>query len=620
MYKLFLVLAFWGITRQHLLLAQPERWQQRADYTMTIDMDVVKNQYRGTQRISYTNNSPDTLDKIFYHLYFNAFQPGSMMDVRSRNIADADGRVAARISKLTPEEQGWIKVNTLKSGGKNLKYVLSETILEVTLNEPVLPGAKAVFEMEWDAQVPLQIRRSGRDNREGVRFSMTQWYPKLCEYDQQGWHSNPYIAREFYGIWGGFDVTILIDKSYLVAAGGYLQNPQEVGYGYEAPGQTVSRPAGEKLRWHFKTPDVHDFAWAADPDFTHSKINAADGTVMHFVWQKGQKYEETWQKLPAIMDRARTMMNERFGKYPHKEYYYIQGGDGGMEYPLATLITGNRSIGSLVGVAVHEQMHSWYQMVLGSNESLYAWMDEGFTSYASTVIENELAREGLLPGQSYEENPHLGTYGAYVQLATSGQEEPLTTHADHFNTNYAYSVAAYVKGAVYLTQMEYIVGKQAFDKGLLRYFDTWKFKHPNANDVTRVFEKQSGLELDWYREDWVNTTNTIDYGIDTVMAEGRKSTRVLIGRKGRMAMPLDIVVTYDNGDTELFYAPLESMRGEKPAENKIKRTVLPDHRWVDPVYEFEIPARAKNIAKIEIDPSRRMADIDRDNNVWEPGK
>ena len=594
---------------------QPERWQQRVVYDMNIDMDVAKNRYHGTQRLVYTNNSPDTLDKVFYHLYFNAFRPGSMMDVRSRTIPDPDGRVADRIFKLKPEEEGWIKVNSLKHNGKAVRYVVSETILEVTLNEPILPGSSTSFEMDWDAQVPVQIRRSGRDSREGVRYSMAQWYPKLCEYDYQGWHSDPYVGREFYGVWGDYDVTIAIDKNYLVAAGAYLQNPQEIGYGYEAPGQTVNRPAGDKLVWHFKSPNVHDFVWAADPDFTHAKIDADDGTVMHFVWQKGKGYDEAWEKLPAIMNRARTIMNTHFGKYPYREYYFIQGGDGGMEYPLATLITGNRGLNSLVGVAVHEQLHSWYQMVLGSNESLYAWMDEGFTSYAEDVVTNELARAGLLPGRTAVDNPFSGAYAGYAQLATSGSEEALTTHADHFNTNYAYGMAAYVKGAIFLSQLEYIIGKQSFAKGLLRYFDTWKFKHPNANDVTRVFEKQSDLELDWYKEDWVITTNTIDYAVDTVYADGR-STKVVIGRRGRMAMPLDIMVTYDNGDRELFYAPLESMRGEKPAEDATKRTVLPDHRWVDPTYEFVIPEKRKNVARIEIDPTQRMADIQWENNVW----
>jgi len=598
------------------LSAQPERWQQRINYEMNIDMDAARHQYRGDMRMTYMNNSPDTLNKVFYHLYFNAFQPNSMMDVRSRTIEDADGRVADRISKLKPDEQGYIKVNTLRHNGKAVKFLTNETILEVTLNEPILPGSSTVFQMEWDAQVPLQIRRSGRDNREGVEFSMAQWYPKLCEYDYQGWHANPYIAREFYGVWGDFDVKISMDKNYVIAAGGYLQNPQEVGYGYEDPAQPLRRPKGDKLLWHFKTPNVHDFCWAADPDYTHTFIKAQDGSIMRFFWQKGKEYDEQWQKLPAIMDRARTHMNTFFGKYPYQEYSFIQGGDGGMEYPLATLITGNRSLNSLVGVAVHEQLHSWYQMVLGTNESLYAWMDEGFTSYAEALVENELAREGLMPGRKASPNPHAGTYANYIRLATGGREEPLTTHADHYNSNYAYSVGAYVKGEVFLNQLEYIIGKEALAKGLLQYFETWKFKHPNSNDVIRVFEKQSGLELDWYKEDFVFTTRTIDYAIDSVAEQSDKDTRVEIKRIGLMAMPLDIVVTYSDGDQEVFYAPLESMRGEKPTENKMKRTLLPDHRWVDPTYTFVIPERLKKIAKIEIDPTERMADVDRENNVW----
>jgi len=597
-------------------IAQPDRWQQRVNYAMEIDMDAAKNQYIGKQRLMYTNNSPDTLYQAFWHLYFNAFQPGSMMDVRSRNLPDADSRVADRISNLKPDEIGYIKVGTLLHNGKPVRFETNETLLEVTLNEPILPGAVATFEMRWEAQVPLQVRRSGRDNREGVRLSMAQWYPKMCEYDYQGWHTNAYVAREFYGIWGDFEVKISIDRNYVVAAGSYLQNPQQIGYGYETAGQTVARPEGNKLIWHFKTPNVHDFVWVADPDFTQTVLTAKDGSVMRFFWQKDKGYDEQWQKLPAIMDRARTLMNENFGVYPYKEYAFIQGGDGGMEYPLATLITGNRSLSSLVGVAVHEQLHSWYQMVLGSNESLYGWMDEGFTSYAEDIVINELAREGFLPGKKADPNPMAGNYQSYTDLATSGKEEPLSTHADHFATNYAYGVGSYVKGAVFMNQLEYVIGQENLKKGLLRYFNTWKFKHPNVNDCVRVFEKQSGLELDWYKEDWVNTINTIDYAVNMVEAEGRKTTKVVIERKGRMAMPLDIVVTYSNGDQEIFYAPLESMRGAKPAENRTERTILPDHRWVDPTYEFEIPEKMKKVAKVEIDPSGRMADIDRENNVW----
>lgn len=596
------------------LFAQADRWQQHANYVMDIDMDADKHQYKGSMQLTYTNNSPDVLNKVFYHLYFNAFQPGSMMDVRSRNLPDPDSRVGDRISKLKSDEQGYINVKTLTLDGKPCSFETNETILEVTLPTPIQPGQTVKLEMKWDAQVPLQIRRSGRDNSEGVEFSMTQWYPKLCEYDYQGWHSNPYVAREFYGVWGDFDVTIHIDKKYVVAAGGYLQNPQEIGHGYEGT-SPVNRPAGDKLHWHFLTPNVHDFAWAADPDYTHSTLLADDGTLMHFFWQSSKGYDEQWRQMPAIMNRARTIMNERCGKYPYKEYYFIQGGDGGMEYPLATLITGKRPLNSLVGVAIHEQLHSWYQMMLGSNESLYAWMDEGFTSWAEAYTENTLAKEGLLPGKKAVDMYWKGDLAAYTDLALSGKEEPLTTHADHFDTNYGYSLAAYVKGSVFMTQMEYIIGKEAFQRGVLRYFDTWKFKHPNVNDCIRIFEKESGLELDWYKEDWVNTTKTIDYGVKSVEKEGRKSTKVTIERIGKMAMPVEVVVTFEDGAEQVFYAPLESMRGEKPAETS-NRTLLPDHRWVDPEFSFEIPEKTERIVKIVIDPSLKMADVELENNTW----
>lgn len=212
-------------------------WQQEVDYKMNIEMDVKSFQYKGAQELKYTNNSPDTLNKVFYHLYFNAFQPGSEMDVRSRTVADPDSRVGDRISKLSPSEIGYIKPTLFTQDGATLKYNIEGTVMEVMLNKPILPGQSTVFNMNWDAQVPLQIRRSGRNNADGVALTMTQWYPKLAEYDFEGWHADPYIGREFHGVWGNFDVTITIDENYTIGGTGYLQNPAEVGHGYTEPGK-----------------------------------------------------------------------------------------------------------------------------------------------------------------------------------------------------------------------------------------------------------------------------------------------------------------------------------------------------------------------------------------------
>ena len=213
-------------------IAQPDRWQQAVKYKMDVDFNIKKHQVEGEQILEYTNNSPDTLDKVFYHLYFNAFQPNSMMDVRSRTIIDPDRRVADRIVKLSKSEQGFQKINSLKMNGSKVEFKEVGTILEVTLKEPILPHSIVVFEMEFTAQVPSQIRRTGRFNKEGIEYSMAQWYPKMCNYDYQGWHANPYVGREFYGIWGDYDVKIEIPSNYIVAGTGVLQNKDEIGYGY----------------------------------------------------------------------------------------------------------------------------------------------------------------------------------------------------------------------------------------------------------------------------------------------------------------------------------------------------------------------------------------------------
>ena len=587
--------------------AQPDRWQQKVNYEMEIDFDVSVHQFTGTQKLIYKNNSPDTLHKVFYHLYFNAFQPGSMMDVRAGNIQDPDRRISKRIARLKDSETGYLRPLSLKQNGKTVQYHINGTVLEVQLNKPILPGKEVIFKMQFEGQVPLQIRGSGRDNAEGISYSMAQWYPKLCEYDYEGWHANPYIGREFYGTWGDFDVKISIDPSFVVAATGYCQNPNEVGYGYQDEGVEVMHSSNKKLTWHFNAPNVHDFVWAADPDYKHLKKEGPNGIMLHFFYQPDSITEKTWPLLPDITINALEFMNEHFGTYPYKKYSVIQAGDGGMEYPMATLIKGRSSMEGLVGVTVHEFFHSWYQMVLGSNESLYAWMDEGFTSYASAYTMQYI--------RDSKNDPLQRSYNNYYFIVKSGNEEPLSSHADHFNTNRAYSVAAYSKGAVTLGQLEYIMGKEVFDRAFRRYFSTWKFKHPNPTDFKRIMEKESGLELDWYFLDWVGTTRTIDYGIRSVISYGDK-TMVTLERTGQMPMPVEVVVEYNNGDKEKYYMPLRIMRGEKQDDGTMPRKVLPDWPWTYPTYTFSIPVSGEDIKSIEIDPSKRMADINQSDNIF----
>lgn len=586
-------------------------WQQHVDYYMEINMDVEKWQFEGHQELELTNNSDDALDRVYYHLFFNAFQPGSMMDVRSRTISDPDSRVGDRIASLSEEEIGYLKPTLLTQDGREVEWEVTGTILKVELDQPIPPGKRSTLVMNFDGQVPVQIRRSGRNNREGIDLSMAQWYPKLCNYDDNGWHPNPYISREFYPVWGDYEVKITIDKDYILGGTGYLQNANEIGYGYEDEGVKIDHSGVDELTWHFVAPNVHDFMWAADPEYVHYSLDMEDGPRLHFLFKgEDSTMVENWYRLGEYTERAMQFANARYGKYPYDQYSVIQGGDGGMEYPMGTLITGRRQFGSLIGVTVHELMHSWYQMVLATHELLYPWMDEGFTTYASAVIMNE-----LFPSEDGDRELHQRAYAGYLSIAGTEDEDPLTTHGDHFQTNRAYGIAAYSKGQVYLHQLSYVVGQDVLDRALLRFFRAWKYKHPTPDDFLRIVEKEADLILDWYNEYFVKTTNTIDYAIRAVEQVGRK-TRVTLERVGRMPMPVEVLVKFKNGDEKLHYMPLVMMHGQKSFGETDTRVVRHDPwPWTHPTYTLELDISAGNIASIEIDPSLRMADTDRSNNL-----
>ena len=595
----------------------PGYWQQHVDYTMEIDMNVENFQYQGTQKLVYTNNSPDVLTRVYYHLYMNAFQPGSNMDMRLQNIADPDGRMVnnigtkenpiyeSRISKLQPSEIGYMKVKSLTQNGKPLEYNLVDTVLEVNLVTPIQPGEKTTFDMVFDAQVPLQIRRNGRNSKEGVALSMAQWYPKIAEYDFQGWHADSYIAREFHGVWGDFDIKITIDKNYTIGGTGYLQNPEEIGHGYGSEGLKEINTTSDKLTWHFKAPMVHDFTWAADPEYMHDSMQVPDGPMLHFLYKNNPETNENWEALQPVTVKLMQYFSENVGKYPYEQYSVIQGGDGGMEYAMCTLITGGRSLNGLIGVTSHEMAHTWFQFLLATNEATNEWMDEGFTSYISALASNEIMDRN-------NENPHSSSYNSYIKLANSGFEQPLTTHADRYNINSAYGTAAYSKGAVFLAQLGYVIGEDNLKATLKKYFNDFSFKHPTPDDIIRTAEKVSGLELDWYLTDFAQTTNTINYGIKSVEATN-KTTNVTLERKGLMPMPIDLTVEYLDGTSEDFYIPLEMMRGEKPTPDSVK--VLPDWSWANNTFGFGLNVEKSKIKSITIDPKGKMADIDNTNNI-----
>lgn len=591
-------------------LAQMENyWQQEVKYKMDITFDSDNHQFEGDQELTYFNNSPDTIRKVYYHLYFNAFQPGSMMDERQRSLPDPDKRIGERILNLKPDEYGYHRIDRLSQGETELAYFIEQTVLRAELAKPLPPGDSTVLKMKFHSQVPVQIRRSGRDNSEGIDYSMTQWYPKLAAYDPDGWHPDFYVAREFFADYGTFEVNIDIDADYVIGGTGVLSNEEEIWKAEEEDEDgnvylELKKAEGKRRTWHFRAENVHDFAWAADPDYLRIRQQVSDSFEINHYFLK--KYRKTWTRLPKFTAQFFELMNRHYGQYPYPQFSVIQGGDGGMEYPMCTMLKGTGNLKGLVGVTVHESAHNWYYAIFGTNESRYPWMDEGFTSFTEDEILKVMWRDS-------SENMHIQAYANYLFLVDKGEVEPLSTPADAYERNRTYGISAYSRGALFLNQLRYIIGEKDFNRGMLEYYERWKFKHPDPWDFIRVMEEVSDLELDWYLEYWVYTTKTIDYGIEGVEPEGLNTTRIKLKRYGEMPMPLEVRLKYTSGAEQTYFIPLSSMFGTKDSKWVTPAQPWP---WTHPTYDLVITKPTDEIESITIDPKRFMCDVNLENNSW----
>ena len=595
----------------------PENWQQRVAYDMDITLHADDHEVTGTQTVTYANNSPDTLETLYYHLYFEAFEPTSMMAERNRQLPDPDGRIVPRIFQLGPDEQGWYEVRSLAQDGEAVNFEINDTVLRVDLAEPIPPGTSTTFAMNWRSQVPLQTRRSGRDSRGGgVDFTMTQWYPKIAEYDERGWHADPYVNREFYAPFGTFDVRITLPAQYTVGATGLLQNPDEVGHGYDLAGSGTWRPEdgipeADSLTWHFVAENVHDFAWAADPDYVHDKVEA-DGTTHHILYKPD--VAASWKDLQKRMPPLTRFFESKFGDYPYPQMTVAQGGDGGMEYPMFTAVAGydnpefEEKDGpiSILGTTVHEFAHMWYHSALGTNESDYAWMDEGFTTYAT--------EEGMAHLLGREPN-HTRSRQSFVYMQKMGLAEPFSTPADWFQTNTAYGITSYPGGQMFVDMMGYVIGDEQQSEWLHRYTRQRLYQHPDPFDIELFAEQVSGLKLDWYFWQFTHSTRQLDDAItdlDQRQTADGVEVDLTLERKGEVRMPQDVKLTLEDGSTQWVNIPLLIMHGHKPVGNDW--IVTDPWPWVTPkkTFSFTVPSP---VTKAEIDPQGDTPDVNRLNNT-----
>jgi len=587
-----------------------EYWQQHVSYVMDIDMDTENHTYHGKQTATYTNHSPDTLHEIYYHLIWNVFKPNSSLYWHNKTRLDPDPRLL-KLANLNPDEWGYYTIHSLRQNGKDVAYEITESILRVRLNEPLLPGESHVFEMDYTVRIPKLLRRSGYDNAEGIDFSMAQWYPKIAEYRPDGWHADPFLGREFFGVWGDFDVTIHIDKNYVVGGSGYLQNAGEIWQNKDGEWK-LKRTRKKKRTWHFKAPNVHDFSWAADPEYVR-ETTEAEGVELNFYYIPTEKNRQQWKVLQDYTAQTLAFFNQVIGPYPYKQYSVIQAGDGGMEYAMCTFITANRTQSSLVGVMIHELAHSWFQFVLATDETRHHWMDEGFTTFIST-----LAHKVLYEKDTENKNYWTRLIETYVAYATGEDTEPMSLYADSYLSHMSYWVNAYDKGGAFLIHLINIAG---FDKTmafLKNYYQTWKFKHPEPEDMLRVAEKTTGMELDWFYNEWVESTHTVDYGVKKVEPSGDK-TRIVIQKKGGMPVPVDVLVVSDDGNYHMYHIPYFRTLQYRTQPNFVEKerftTLAP---WYDgfPEYSFEVDVPADQINTVAVDPWFFTLDVAPGNNLW----
>ena len=600
------------------LAQQNAYFQQYAKYKMDIDVDAANFTYQGKQTLQYQNNSPDELRVAYFHLYWNAFKAGSMMDQRvTGQGVNADGRLAkrvgntviSRLSEIPKNEEGAQNIRWIKQNGKDLKFEIQGTVMKVYLADAIKPNSSTTFTMEWDAVIPMQIRRSGRNNREGIDMTMSQWYPKIAEYDYDGWAAFDYIGREFHAPFSDYEVNIKIDKNYVIGAGGNLENPTEVkGYTSNA---TIKQDISNKVTWKWTAKNILDFAWAADRDYTVESFPILDGPKVYLVYQKSEK-TKYWEEMKPYITKYFQLMNATFGRYKWPSYAFIQGGDGGMEYGRCTMILGEATtLEGLAGLMFHEGAHSWYQQMLATNESVRPWMDEGFTQYAEDFVSYR-----LFPPTESKPNPFADAIRAYVNFTKSGKEEPAVWLADHHDNGTAYTYASYIKGEMFLVQLGYIVGEENLNKIMLKYYDDWAMKHPTERDFIHIAQQISGMDLKWFQHYWINTTKTIDYGIKNVKYDPESTTITLVN-KGTVPMPIDFSVLTKDKKVVNYNIPLSLTRTWKSKDIYGPFKTLPYWAWTQQEYSFTIPYSKSQLSAIGIDFSQRLADVNPEDNYLE---
>lgn len=574
----------------------PNYWTNYAAYDIQAELDPESQRLSGAARIRYDNRSPHEMDIVVVHLYQNLHQEGA---IRNRRQQVTDGVQVERVA---------IRGRDVQPRPSRPGYQISGTVMAIGLDEPLLPGESLEMEIDWNFEVP----RAGapRMGHDGEVFYLGYWYPQIAVFDDvDGWVAEQYQGDgEFYMGFADYDVRLTVPEGWLVSATGELLNPQDV-YSDEIQGRLamLTNPGDEvrvveetergrllragtdgRLTWRFTAENVRDFAFGASDAYVWDAALATTGDGTALVHALYRPEQIVWQNAAEYGRYSVEHLSERFVPYPWPHMSIVEGViGGGMEYPMITLIGGNRTPQSLFGVTYHEIAHMWFPMIVNQDEKRFTWMDEGLTSFNTTdaMVDYWSDEQAWSPERQF-----------YYRIAGTDLEVHSVRHGDEFPLGTpARGVAAYSKPAVAFHALRGIVGEERFEAAYREYFDRWAYKHPYPWDLFNAFNDALGEDLDWFWRTMMHETWTHDLAIAGVSV-GTDRVVVEVVDQGWAPMPADVRVTYEDG---------------MMIEQRIPVDV-----WLEGETSITLEFAGGEAVMVEIDPEQYLPDVDRTNNVW----
>ncbi|MFV0389022.1 MAG: M1 family metallopeptidase [Pyrinomonadaceae bacterium] len=600
-------------------------WQLETDFDIYVRLAPETDQLFGTETITLKNNSPDDLQYLTFRLDHNIFRP---LNERGESVPaeNTDGMIvtALKINGATVDLNAKMPRRTSRDQKIDNNYAINfdKTVATLVLKNPVKAGSTAKIEFEWSTKLPGGDEGRGHrmTQRWGNRlFQPTQWYPRLAAYDDiGGWETSPYLGpSEFYNNFGKFDVKIEVPEGWLVSATGLLANKNDV-----LTAQTIGRltgvpdsdneimivnekdrgagnavKAGDKLVYNYVADRVNDFAWAASKDFlwraTRAEIPGRSPAIinMFYLPENSEKYTNAGK----VTRHALQFYSKFSGTYSFPQLTLQDGPSAGMEYPMV--------INSNQGAADHETFHQWIPMTVGTNETRYAWMDEGFNNYSN--IFSEADAQGKVASLD-------GIGQRYGSFNGRKDEAPLMWNSDYAGSGYRFQ--AYGKTTFMFSMLGGIVGDNAMNTAIKKYIETWRFKHPSPWDFAFFMNKELGRDLNWFWYYWLFTNDSVDGGIKSVSTVGNETT-VDVHQFGQMPSPVILQVDLKEPDTKL-----QKLKGVNIITAKQAVFRWEENVWFDGSRDFKakLPIKAANIEKITLDPKGRFPDSDLTDNVWQP--